>query len=364
VNFGFYEPMGLATIDPNFKAPYAENYNLTIERQLSGETILTVAYVGSMGHNLETWYERNPGLPGECLADPACVAAGPFNAWQFPQYHRYDSTVYGSIGTMASIGNSNYNSLQISANKRLSHGLSFLASYTYSHALDNSSSFEDHAFNGLGMDPFDFHRYYGSSAYDARHRLVLNYTYEIPKVPGTADNRFLDRAINGWRISGITTFQSGLPVTIFDQVYGLFGVSSYTCPGIPMGVVGVSCWDTPNVTGPVTRLDPRSNGDLGFNTSAFSAPVYGTAPFNLETGGDAGRNFFRGFGRNQWDFQLTKQIPVTERYRFELRAELYNMFNHTQFANPDGNFTDPTFGLTSGIQGLPREVQLAGKFYF
>jgi len=369
VNWAFYEPFGLATIDPNFRPPYAENYNLTIERELPGQTILTVAYVGSMGHNLETWYERNPGLPGECIADPACVANGPFFAYQYPQYHAYNSTIFGSIGTMASVGNSNYNSLQISANKHLSHGLSFLASYTYGHALDNSSSFEDHAFNGLGMDPFDFARYYGSSAYDARQRLVLDYTYDVPKIPGTAGNRFLDRALNGWVISGITAFQSGLPVTIDDQAFGLFGESSFTCPGIPMETVGVSCWDTVNVSGAVSKLNPRTNltaaGNMGFNTSLFSQPVYGQTPFNLATGGDAGRNFFHGYGLDEWDFQLSKEIPIAESYRFELRAELYNVFNHTQFANPGGDFASPaSFGLVTGIQGLPREVQLAAKFYF
>jgi hypothetical protein len=363
-DFGFYEPFGLATIDPKFRAPYAENYNLTVQRELPGQTILTVAYVGSTGHRLETWYERNPGLPGECIADPACVNNGPFFTWQFPQYHKYDSTIYGSIGTMASFANSNYNSLQISADKHLSHGLSFLASYTYAHALDNSSSFEDHAFNGLGMDPFNFHRYYGSSAYDARQRLVFNVIYAIPGIPGTKENGFLDRALNGWRVSGITTFQSGLPVTINDQDFGLLGVDSFTCPGTPMLVVFVSCWDTVNVNGSVSKLDPRTSGNMGFDTSKFSSPVFGTTPFNLETGGNAGRNFFHGFGLNQWDFQLTKQIPLAESYRIELRAELYNVFNHTQFANPDGNFTHSTFGLVTGIQGLPREVQLAAKFYF
>jgi hypothetical protein len=93
--------------------------------------------------------------------------------------------------------------------------------------------------------------------------------------------------------------------------------------------------------------------------------VFGQTPFNLQTGGDAGRNFFHGYGLNEWDFQLSKEIPIAESYRLELRAELYNVFNHTQFANPGGDFASPAaFGLVIGIQGLPREVQLAAKFYF
>lgn len=372
VDFAGFEPFGLATIDPNFRSPYSENYNLTVERQLPGETILTLSYVGSMGHRLETWFERNPGLPGQCAAVAACVG-NPSNEWQapynLPPFHQFDSTIFGSIGTMASIGHSNYNSFQASVNKHLSHGLSVFGAYTYSHSLDNSSSFEDHAFNGLGMDPFNLNRFYGSSAFDARQRLVINYSYLLPKIPGTGGNALLDRAVNGWRVSGITTFQSGFPVTVFNNQFGIIGTSSGTCPGSPMFTVFVSCWDTVNVNGPVAIQNPRAAGNFWFNPSVFSAAVPpglgGGTPFNPETGGNAGRNFFRGPGIQQWDFQLTKEIPIREQMRFELRAEVYNIFNHTNFAAPDGNFADgSSFGTIGGIQGLPREVQLAGKFYF
>ncbi len=371
VNFANFEPFGLATIDPNFRSPYAENYNLTIERELPAQTILTLAYVGSMGHRLETWYEQNPGLPGQCAAVKACISS-PFFEWQapynLPPFHQYDSTVFGSIGTMASIGNSNFNSFQASVNKHLSHGLSLLASYTYAHGLDNSSSFEDHAFNGLGMDPFNFHRYYGDSAYDARQRLVLDYSYTMPKIPGT-EHGLVNTLVNGWRVSGITTFQAGFPVTIFNQVSGLLGTSSGTCPGTPVETVSVSCWDTVNVNGPVMAQNPRASGNFWFSPSTFSPAVPpglgGGTPFNPETGGNAGRNFFHGPGLQEWDFELTKDFQLRENLRMELRAELYNIFNHANFNNPDGNFADgPAFGVIGSIQGLPREVQLAAKFYF
>lgn len=378
VSFGFFEPFGLATIDPNFRSPYAENYNVTIERQLPAQTILSIAYVGSVGHRLETWYERNPGLPGQCAAVAACAANSQgFVGWQapynLPPFHKYDSTIFGSIGTMASMANSNYNSLQISVNKRPTHGLSFLTSYTYSHALDWSSSFEDLAFGPLGTDPFNFRRYYGNSSYDERHRLSIQYSYDLPKIPKTANHAMLDRVVNGWRISGITTFQSGLPVHIANNDFGLLGTSSATCPGTPMLVVFVACWDAPNVSGPVHLMNPRStNNNLWFSPSLYSsactpaAPTAGcTLPFNPETGGNAGRNSVHGPGLENWDFQLTKQFPIRESMRVELRAELYNIFNHTNFANPDGNLADgSSFGTIGAIQGLPRIAQLAAKFYF
>lgn len=375
VNFGFFEPFGLATIDPNFRSPYAENYNLTIQRELPGQTILSVGYVGSEGHRLETWYERNPGLPGQCAAVAACATnvqnfigyAPPYN---LPPYHAYDSSIFGSIGTMASMANSNYNSLQISVRKNPTHGLSLFTSYTYSHALDWSSSFEDLAFGPLGMDPFNFRRYYGNSSYDQRQHLSIQYTYELPKIPETTRNSVVDKLVNGWRISGITTIASGLPVHIANNAFGLFGTSSGTCPGAPMGVVGVACWDAPNFSGPATLMNPRSTSShLWFNTSAFSAAVApglgGGTPFNPQTGGDAGRNFIHGPGLQNWDFVLTKQFNIREKMRLELRGELYNIFNHANFANPDGNLADgSSFGTIGAIQGLPREAQLAAKFYF
>jgi len=370
-SFGFFEPMGLATIDPNFRSPYAENYNLTIERALPADAILSIAYVGSMGHRLEMWYERNPGIPGECAADPTC-ASNPFFTWLFPQYHQYDSTVFGSIGTMASMGNSNYNSLQISVTKRPTHGLYFQTSYTYAHSLDWSSSFEDEAFGPLGTDPFNFRRFYGDSSFDARQRLAINFGYSLPKIPGTGHG-LADRLVNGWRIAGGGSFETGFPVHIANNDFGLLGTTSGTCPGTPMLVVSVACWDAPNVSGPVPTLNPRStSNNEWFNPAPFSnactpgAPAPGcTLPFNPETGGDAGRNLLHGPGINNWDAQLTKEFRIHESVRIQFRGEFYNLFNHAQFANPDGNLADgSSFGTISGIQGRPRIAQLVARFIF
>jgi Carboxypeptidase regulatory-like domain len=375
VDFSFFEPFGLATIDPNFRSPYAYNYNLTIQRELPSQTILSIGYVGSMGRHLETWYERNPGLPGQCAAVAACATASQgFVGWQapynLPPFHRFDSTIFGSIGTMASMANSNYNSLQVSVTKHVTHGLSFLASYTYSHALDWSSSFEDLAFGPLGMDPFNFRRFYGNSSYDQPQHLSIQYSYDVPKFPGTANNSMLDRLVNGWRISGITTIQSGVPVHIANNAFGLVGTSSATCPGTPMFVVFVSCWDTPNVVGSLATMNPRNtSNNLWFDPNSLAAAVPpglgGGTPFNPETGGNAGRDIIHGPGLQNWDFELTKRFQVHESMRLELRAELYNIFNHTNFANPDGNLADgSSFGTIGAIQGLPRIAQLAVKFYF
>jgi len=161
-----------AVLDANTQDPVAENYNLTVERQLSDSMILSVGYVGSVAHHLTYGVPQNLGN-----------SAGVF---------RYDVPTYGSVDTLYSGANSNYNSLQVTLNKRLAHGLQFLAAYTYSHSLDQGSGFENTTFGGVGGGTAGFGGFgairtsnpycfpgcdYASSIFDARQRLVLSYFY-------------------------------------------------------------------------------------------------------------------------------------------------------------------------------------------
>ncbi|MGH9467802.1 MAG: carboxypeptidase regulatory-like domain-containing protein, partial [Terriglobales bacterium] len=325
INFNFFEPMSLNVIDPTFRAPYAENYNLTVERQLPGQVILSVAYVGSMGHHLVVYHELNPGInPQGCASNTGAEAGCPANALLqyalYPQNFAYNSRVYGSIGDQSSMGNSNYNSLQISVRNATSHGLSFGLAYTYSHALDNAPQ--------MGIDPFNYNRFYGDSNFDAPQRLVAHYTYALPF---RGNGKLGNALVSGWHIAGITTLQMGTPIHITDLADGFYGVTSLTCPGFASFY---ECWDVPNVDGAVTSLDPRtSSRNEWFNPATFSAPALGTM-------GDVGRSVINGPGMDNWDIQISKDIATTENTHMELRGELFNAFNHAQFANPDGNFGD------------------------
>jgi Carboxypeptidase regulatory-like domain len=368
--FNFFEPFSLNVLDPNFRVPYSQNYNLTIQREFPGRMILSVGYVGALGRHLEANRELNPGInPSGCAVDPTCVAFRSIQQLVFPDNFNFNAVnsdgtfVFASIGEQTTDGSSHYNSLQVSLNKATSHGLSFLASYTYSHSLDYGSSFENSGFGGArGTNPFNRAYNFGDSAFDARHRLVLTYTYDIPsmrKLHGMSG--IPSRIVDGWRMTGITTFQGGFPVDIYDT-----NLRSLTCTAFEF----YACWDTPNVVGPITLMDPRSGttirtssgGSMTTNHNAFfSDPSFAFESFG--TFGNAGRSLFHGPGINNFDFLLAKDTQITEKTKIELRVELFNMWNHAQFLNPTGNINSSNFGRVLSARD-PRIMQLAVKFYF
>jgi hypothetical protein len=386
VDFTPFEPFSLNVFDPRFAVPYSQNYNLTVERELPGQFVLSIGYVGSVGHRLTKVVEQNPAGNESgnaiCAATPGCNAFNNFRtapqSFRFPQTFatvQPDGTVlnqlvFGSIGTQETTGNSNYNSLQIVADKHLSHGLTFRATYTLSHSLDSASSFEDLS-NGLGADPFNPRRDYGNSTFDARNRFVVNYTYDFPK---TRYEGLRGRIFNGYRLSGITTLQAGFPITISDQAF-----RSLTCDA---SFTFFGCFDRPNFNGgTVQTFDPRTGSvantinparPLGpqsnyyFNPNNFTREAFGTL-------GNAGRNFFHGPGLNNFDFAVHKDTPVSEATRLELRIEFFNLFNHANF-NPvssaggvNGNSNSRNFGriLNARPSGIDsRLIQLVAKFNF
>ncbi len=381
-DFSIYEPLDISVYDPNITVPDAQNYNLTIERQFGDSTVVTVAYVGSQGRHLLLTTELNPGInPAGCAADPTCVANANIQPTAFPGNFKYPGNIFASIGDVSTNGTSNYNALQASVNHKFSHGLQFLASYTYSHAMDLASGFENSGFGGGGSggfgnlrstNPFNPHLDYGDSNYDARHRLVISYVYDIPSVRRFKAFHWVpSRVSDGWNISGITTFQSGFPLDVVDSSFPSLTSSAYTF----YTAFGLAGWDVPNVVGPIQYLNPRSSaGNQWFATTpspagcsagtppcvegAFSAPTIGTE-------GNAGRDIIHGPGRNNFDFALMKDTQITERTKVELRFEFFNVFNHTQF-DPNGidtDFNSSGFG-TETAAFAPRIIQLAAKVYF
>jgi hypothetical protein len=323
-----------------------------------------VGYVGLQGRHLENTVELNPAgkFPG---VNPSCVAiagCGPSTLWWIDSSSfRYDPTVFGSLGQEQTTANSNYNALQVSVNKHLSHGLQFLAAYGWSHALDFSSSFE----NSQGLqNPFALYLSHGDSAYDARQRFVLSYIYNIPSVRHFDAFRWMpSRLTDGWQLTGITTFQTGFPITLSDS-----SDASYTCNA---AVTFYGCWDRPNTVGAVQIANPRTNYQNYTIGGGGSLPNYWFNPnsFTPETPGvfgNSGRNFFHGPGFNNFDFSLMKDTNITAdgKRKVELRFEFYNFFNHTQFDNPTANVSDPNFGRIFGLNVGSRVVQLAAKLYF
>jgi len=378
VNFSPYFPLVINVINPNFTAPYAMNFNFNVQRQLPLNMIFQVGYVGAQGRHLELTYEGNPISPqgtAACLALPACVQDRSTQHTSYPSNALYaPGNIFASVGTQATVGVSSYSSMQASLSKRLSHGLSFQANYTWSHSIDDTSGFENSGFSSRAQNPYNFALSRGDSAFDARQRFVVNYDYEVPHLSRFWPNAIARTALDGWHVAGITTLQSGFPINIADTAYRSLQCDSYSYYG---------CWDTANYTSPSQTLNPRAssltnstkpnsatpNNFYYFNPNTFALEPIGTL-------GNSGRNSFHGPGLNNTDLTLSKRIYIdkAEKQSVELRVEGYNIFNHTQFqtqatttafagAGVNGDINSSNFGRV--LSALPgRTVQLGAKFYF
>jgi hypothetical protein len=354
INWAFYEPISSSPVwDYQNVVPYAENYEFSLERQLGSNTLITLGYTGNQGHHNLLTLEANPSNPALCLSvsQPSEVAPGTPTCGPFAEDGLFTTASgqsvgvrplapgLGSNGLFTTIGNSNYNALEASV-KHQSGRMTFLAAYTYSKALDDSSGIYDQ------VNPYDNALSKGLSAYDEPQNFAFSYSYDLP-----FDKLFQkNRATSGWILTGITRFATGLPVTISDTSDdALIGDTS-------TGITG-STADEPNIKpgAILANTNPRS-GEPYFNISLFSQETLGHV-------GNANRRFFTGPGTNDFDIALVKNLRLTESASLQFRAEWFNISNHAQFYNPVGEFLDSDFGLvTSAAPG--RIGQLALKFIF
>jgi hypothetical protein len=382
-----YNQLELSEPAPQYTPPYSYNFNLNVQRAVNSKMVAQVGYVGSIGRKLARTYEADPITAAghaACLANKSCLGLIQLIHGYFPQYTADPVTVpgtsvpwYGSVSEQSSNGLSSYHSLQVSLQQQLAHGLYFTLAYTYSHALDNYSGYESSYGNGtpngvgalngraINYTPgFDYLNY-GDSDYDARHRFVALYNYEIPILASMRDHLIVDELLGKWHVSGTTALQTGFPVTLADAgAYTSGWCDEYTYYG---------CADNPNTTSfNIKLLNPRSAGHPWFDTSTFS-------PEPVGTWGNVGRNFFHGPGYNYTDLEVYKDFPMAREGKMyiQLRLESYNVFNHTNFAEPDGNYSDrstfgtiesviqpSSFGVAAGDPQPGRATQIAGKFYF
>jgi hypothetical protein len=339
--------------------PYNENYFLSVERQLSRDAVLSVSYVGSQAHHLLLVYSANPGNPALCLAlsRPQAVAPGSPTCGPFAEDATYitaaGQTIPGTRGPLGSnfsnddyegsFGNSSYNALETSLRYTGSR-LDMMLSYTYAKSLDEASSISDI------VDPFNYRRMRGLSAWDLRHNFVGTFRYQLPfdRVSRRA-RRFTD----GWMLSGIVRASTGFPVTLAEH-----GDNSLQ-GSIPNGVNNHSL-DLPDYTPGDLAInhDPR-NGLPFFNTALFSENALGTP-------GSASRRSFYGPGAVNFDLALLRNFPIGERRALQFRLETFNTFNHAQFFGPaavNGDYGTDLFGQVVKA-APPRLMQVALKFTF
>jgi hypothetical protein len=349
----FAEPMTLLTLDPHLRLPYAQDWNLIVERSFGNDWLFEAGYVGTEGTKLPRFIEGNPSvpLPGQTWADQQ-NNIDQQRAYCLP--NAQGNCTYSSVGLISGGANSSYNALETSLRKRFSHGLSFLASYTFSKSLDDVSSFNITGSasqpvagdNDLAQNPFDLAAEHGRSLFDSRHRFVLSYMWEMPFWKRA--HTWYQHLLGNWQMNGITTFMSGTPFTVVDQSYNddapeITGFSSFR----------------PNLVGNPNN-GPKSVSQW-VNTNAFQRIDLTTTPAGVY--GTEGRNVVQGPGLAQWDFSAFKNIPLAESKTLEFRAEFFNLFNRANFELPNSDISSTTFGQIQ--QALsPRLIQLALKFVF
>ena len=357
--------IGLTINDPDFKTPYSHQYNMNIQWEFMKNYLLEVGYVGTSGVNLLTRREINPGLilPGANTTnvDSRRVfnQANPLNA-------AFGGAVFGGITNQETSANSNYNSLQVTVSKRFSDGLYFQNAYTWSHCIDNSSGLRSNTrFNDPSADR-------GDCEQDIRHRNVLSYIYELPMFKD--QKGFAGKILGGWQLSGVTVLQTGTPFNITEPTdRSLTGAGSDRPDFLGGEVEFFDPRNTnTNLGGPPGGTDNHMFSGLGAATgSAAANPFFrrvGTSnAASLLNGagrfGNFGRNVFHGPGDINFDVTLMKRTRIGENKTIEFRSEFFNIFNHANFNNPNGNIGSANFGRVTTTEE-PRLIQFGLKFHF
>ena len=349
----------------NNRTPYMEQYNFNIQRQIGESTILTLAFVGSSGHHLMAQTDGNPGNGARCLQIAALMdaqgesgqACGPFGEDTIynvsPGVNYYGTRPYSvtsgrllgkgildftSEQSYVNWGNSNYNALQVTLEKRVG-AVRLLGAYTWSKSIDDSSGFLDN------MNPFNHELSRGPSTFNMAQNFVVSYMYDLPFQKALRSHHGpLYKILDGWQLSGITRFTTGFPIGFYEGD----DRSLCNCEG-----VGQPDWSgqKPQFFAPRTSANHQY-----FATQQFSV-------VNLGQLGTAAPHNFAGPGTNNWDLALHKMTQVNERLAMEFRAEFFNAFNHAQFCNPNGNIDSGSFGQI-GCAGSPRIGQVALKLTF
>ncbi len=357
------EPMFLSTYDSSFRAPYAENFQLSVEREVPSHAIVRITYVGSLARHNQTTYEgdyETASGHAACLANPTCVKDKNFQMLVYPQNTIGNDADLAGIGEVGSTASSSYNSLQAEVIKAPTHGLTFQLSYTYSHALDTASSFENAGFGesgDRGYNRFDPALNYGDSQFDARQRLVFSPIYVIPLFSGSAYS-LRNLTLAGWEISGITTVATGFP---YDISYAGGSSNSLWCAD---ELSFYACPDVPDQTAPATFGSLRTRNSEG-NSIYITNAATAFAAEPIGSFGNIHRDPYHGPGLNFTNMILAKNFMLVPEHNIslQLRIESDNVFNHTQFENPTSTIQSGSFGVVSAAQ-TSRDSQIAGKIYF
>jgi hypothetical protein len=317
-------------VDPEFDQAYSMQWNFGVQHQLADATVVEVNYVGSGSRDLSLGGRFNTAVvpaPG----DPRARMRFPYMRPTFFE---------------KSIGRSNYHSLQVALKRSFRGGLAMTAAYTWSKAIDVACSGFFGAEACSVQNEYALNNDRSVSAFHVPHNLVVSWIYDLPFGTGkrlATNNKVVDYIIGGWQFNGIMALRNGIPfhVTVPGDIANIFNSGTY----LRANLVGDPKLDNPTP-------------ERWINTSAFKAP-------DQFTFGNLGRNSLRPDWVRRFDLSLFRRFPLKgERLQLELRLETFNAFNTPMFAAPNANLASGTFGLVTGVQVPPRQLQLAGKIIF
>jgi hypothetical protein len=345
-------PTNIAAFDPHLHAPYTREWNVALEQSLGGQQSISATYTGSAGRKLIQ----------------TAFLIGPPNA---------NLTNVQTAQLIANTATSDYDALQVQFQRRLSRGLQALASYTWSHSIDDASASSIGNSSNALVPTINPEADRGPSDFDVRHAFTAAITYEFPtpKLKPVAN-----AVLKGWSVENEIQARSAPPVDVFNQsFFELRNASSSVRPDVIPGV-------------PLYLFGSQYPGGKAFNPAAFTNPPTIPAgcdptidfPCDPARQGNLGRNALRGFGSFQWDFAVHRDFPIREGLKLQFRAEMFNVLNHPNFGPPISDLSNSQFGqsiqtlgrslsgpsLTLGgfnplyQIGGPRSIQLALKMYF
>ena len=322
----------LAAVDPNFKSGVVYSYNINVQQETFG-TVFQVGYVGSQGRHLRIFGDANQGING----------IRPI-------------TKFSSITVQESVSNSDYNGLWLSANRRLTKGLTFSASYTFSKSIDNNSV------GSSNPQVQNFYNLAGERAlsdFDARHRFVLSGVYLLPF---TANGAFTKRVVEGWSFSPILNLQSGNPFSPIVPLTATLAPGATPVPGVIYNSGSLEGFDRPNYVAGQPLYVSNPSPSQWLNPLAFTRQNLGF--------GNVGRNTLTAPGLQDIDVALSKNTAIKETISLQFRAEAFNLFNHPNLGQPVNSITASTFGQITatrtarGDLGSSRQLQLGMKLIF
>ncbi|MGA2355005.1 MAG: carboxypeptidase regulatory-like domain-containing protein [Terriglobales bacterium] len=371
---------GIYFVDPHLHTPYTYQYNLSVQHEMARNLIAEVSYVGSSSKGLTSLVDINPfGISTVVAGNPTRVLNGnssvqsTFNSFcsaysASTGVSTFSACPFSSASQFGNLSFANFNSLEASITKQNSENrylgnTYFTFGFTYGHSLDNSSGFRN---RDSSVPYYNHSQFYGSSDFDVKERITFSGGWDLP-----FDRAFSSapkRLVKGWSLYPIFSWRTGFPLSISS---GLPANASDPGPsGAGDGYLALA--DFAPGYNHITIMNPRKNGNYYFNPAAFQ-PI-NDAYNPADPYGTTGRDFFRGPGRTNLDMTLSKNTAITERVNVEIRMDAFNVFNHGEFANPDTNLFDGTFGqITTTTFGTSivnpptyteRIVQLAGRLTF